>query len=386
MTLLIIHNARLFTMEGDGYIEGGDVRIEAGKIVAVGTDLPAGGAKVIDAHGAYVTPGFVDPHTHIGLWADGERDDSGDGNEMTDPVTPQLRALDAVNPADPCFAEACRAGVTSVATGPGSANVLGGQFLAMKTHGASFKEMLIKEPLAMKAAFGENPKMVYGTGGKKPSTRMATAAVLREAFYEARTYMEKRALRDEDKRPAFSLKNEALAMVLRRELLLKMHAHRADDILTAIRLAREFDLRASVEHCTEGYLIADELRGAGVGIILGPLICDRSKPELKNLSMKAPAILHRAGVKFALMTDHGVIPEQYLPVEAGLCVREGLPEMEALRAITIHAAEVIGLSGRIGSLAPGKDADVVLFDGHPLETRTRASLVIVGGEVAYERA
>ena len=174
-------------------------------------------------------------------------------------------------------------------------------------------------------------------------------------------------------------------MVLRRELPLKMHAHRADDILTAIRLAREFDLRASVEHCTEGYLIADELRGAGVGIILGPLICDRSKPELKNLSMKAPAILHRAGVKFALMTDHGVIPEQYLPVEAGLCVREGLPEMEALRAITINAAEAIGLSGRLGSLAPGKDADVVLFDGHPLETRTHASLVIVNGETVYER-
>lgn len=275
--------------------------------------------------------------------------------------------------------------MTSVATGPGSANVLGGQFLAMKTHGRSLREMLIKEPLAMKAAFGENPKMVYGASGKRPSTRMATAAVLREAFYEAREYMEKRASKDADKRPAFSLKNEALAKVLRRELPLKMHAHRADDILTAIRLAKEFDLRASVEHCTEGYLIADELREAGVGIILGPLLCDRSKPELKRLSMKAPAILHRAGVKFALMTDHGVIPEQYLPVEAGLCVREGLPEMEAMRAITINAAEVIGLADRIGSLAPGKDADLALFDGHPLETRTHTSLVLVGGEVAYER-
>ena len=383
--MLLIRNARLFTMEGDGYIDGGDVLIDGGKVVATGTNLSAPGAKVIDAHGAYATPGFVDPHTHIGLWADGERDDTGDGNEATDPVTPQLRALDAVDPVDPCFAEACRAGVTSVATGPGSANVLGGQFLAMKTHGRSLREMLIKEPLAMKAAFGENPKMVYGASGKRPSTRMATAAVLREAFYEAREYMEKRALKDADKRPAFSLKNEALAKVLRRELPLKMHAHRADDILTAIRLAKEFDLRASVEHCTEGYRIAGELRAAGVGVILGPLLCDRSKPELKNLTMKAPAILHRAGVKFALMTDHGVIPEQYLPVEAGLCVREGLPEMEALRAITINAAEVIGLADRIGSLAPGKDADLVLFDGHPLETRTHASLVLVNGEIAYER-
>ena len=383
--MLLIRNARLFTMEGDGCIDGGDVLMDGGKVVATGANLSAPGAKVIDAHGAYATPGFVDPHTHIGLWADGERDDTGDGNEETDPVTPHLRALDAVNPVDPCFAEACRAGVTSVAAGPGSANVLGGQFLAMKTHGKSLKTMLIKEPLAMKAAFGENPKHVYGSNGKRPGTRMGTAAVLREAFYEAREYMEKRAGKDADKRPAFNLKNEALAMVLRRELLLKMHAHRADDILTAIRLVKEFDLRASVEHCTEGHLIADELREAGVGVILGPLLCDRSKPELKNLTMKAPAILHRAGVKFALMTDHGVIPEQYLPVEAGLCVREGLPEMEALRAITINAAEVIGLSERIGSLAPGKDADVVLFDGHPLETRTRASLVIVDGEIVYER-
>ena len=383
--MLLIRNARLFTMEGDGCIDGGDVLMDGGKVVATGTNLSAPGAKVIDAHGAYATPGFVDPHTHIGLWADGERDDTGDGNEATDPVTPQLRALDAVDPVDPCFAEACRAGVTSVAAGPGSANVLGGQFLAMKTHGKSLKTMLIKEPLAMKAAFGENPKHVYGSNGKRPGTRMGTAAVLREAFYEAREYMEKRAGKDADKRPAFNLKNEALAMVLRRELLLKMHAHRADDILTAIRLVKEFDLRASVEHCTEGHLIADELREAGVGVILGPLLCDRSKPELKNLTMKAPAILHRAGVKFALMTDHGVIPEQYLPVEAGLCVREGLPEMEALRAITINAAEVIGLADRIGSLAPGKDADLVLFDGHPLETRTHASLVLVNGEIAYER-
>ena len=384
--MLLIRNARLYTMEGPGLLEGGDVLIDSAKIAAVGVNLSASGAREIDARGAYVTPGFIDPHSHIGLWADGERDETGDGNEMTDPVTPQMRALDAVNPVDPCFAEACRAGVTTVATGPGSANVLGGQFLAMKTFGGSLKAMLVKEPLAMKAAFGENPKMVYGSGGKRPSTRMATAAVLREAFYEARAYMEKRACADADKRPDFNLKNEALAMVLRRELPLKMHAHRADDILTAIRLAEEFNLRASVEHCTEGYLIADELRKANVGVILGPLLTDRGKPELKNLTMKAPAILYRAGVKFALMTDHGVIPEPYLPVEAGLCVREGLPEMEAMRAITIHAAGVLGLEERLGSLAPGKDADVVLFDGHPLETRTHASLVIVNGNIAYERA
>ena len=272
-----------------------------------------------------------------------------------------------------------------MATGPGSANVLGGQFLAMKTHGQSLKEMLIKEPLAMKAAFGENPKMVYGAGGKKPATRMATAAVLREALYEAREYMEKRAARTRTSAPPSALKTRRWPWCLRRELPLKMHAHRADDILTAIRLAKEFDLRASVEHCTEGYRIAGELRAAGVGVILGPLLCDRSKPELKNLTMKAPAILHRAGVKFALMTDHGVIPEQYLRWKPASACARACRRWRALRAITINAAEVIGLADRIGSLAPGKDADVVLFDGHPLETRTRASLVIVDGEIVYER-
>ena len=383
--MLLIRNAKLFTMEGAGYIEGGDVLIDGEKIRAVGTALSAPGAKVIDARGAYVTPGLVDAHSHIGMWEDGQRDETGDGNEATDPVTPQLRAVDAVNPVDRCFAEACRAGVITVATGPGSANVLGGQFLAMKTFGASLREMLLREPLAMKAAFGENPKSVYGASGKRPCTRMGTAAVLREAFYEAREYMQKRQSADEDKRPAFSLKNEALSRVLRREIPLKMHAHRADDILTAIRLADEFGLRASVEHCTEGYLIAEELRASGVGVVLGPLLTERGKPELRNLSMAAPAILHRAGVKFALMTDHGVIPEQYLAVQAGLCVREGLPEMEALRAITINAAELIGLADRVGSLAPGKDADLALFDAHPLEARTHACLVVVNGRIAYER-
>lgn len=384
--MLLIRNAKLFTMEGAGYIEGGDVLIDGENIRAVGTALSAPGAKVIDARGAYVTPGLVDAHSHIGMWEDGQRDETGDGNEATDPVTPQLRAVDAVNPVDRCFAEACRAGVITVATGPGSANVLGGQFLAMKTFGTSLREMLLREPLAMKAAFGENPKSVYGAGGKRPCTRMGTAAVLREAFYEAREYMQKRQSADEDKRPAFSLKNEALSRVLRREIPLKMHAHRADDILTAIRLADEFGLRASVEHCTEGYLIAEELRASGVGVVLGPLLTERGKPELRNLSMAAPAILHRAGVKFALMTDHGVIPEQYLAVQAGLCVREGLPEMEALRAITINAAELIGLADRVGSLAPGKDADLALFDAHPLEARTHACLVVVNGQIAYERA
>lgn len=384
--MLLIRNAKLYTMEQEGFVPGGDVLIEGEKIARVGVNLSAGDAKVIDAHGAYVTPGLIDAHCHIGMWEDGQTDRDGDGNEMTDPVTPQLRALDAINPTDRCFAEAVRAGVVTVATGPGSANVLGGQFLAMKTAGDSLAQMLVREPLALKAAFGENPKSVYGVQSKRPQTRMATAAIVREAFYEAQEYMRKCANPDPEKRPAFNLKNETLCKALRRELPVKMHAHRADDILTAIRLAQEFHLRASIEHCTEGYLIAEELRRAGVGVILGPLISERSKPELKNLTMAAPAILHRAGVSFALMSDHGVIPIQYLPVEAGLCVREGLPEMEAMRALTVNAARVLGLEDRVGSLAAGKDADVVIFDGHPLETRTHVSMVVVNGQCVYERA
>lgn len=384
--MLLIRNAKLYTMEQEGFVPGGDVLIEGEKIARVGVNLSAGDAKVIDARGAYVTPGLIDAHCHIGMWEDGQTDRDGDGNEMTDPVTPQLRALDAINPTDRCFAEAVRAGVVTVATGPGSANVLGGQFLAMKTAGDSLAQMLVREPLALKAAFGENPKSVYGVQSKRPQTRMATAAIVREAFYEAQEYMRKCANPDPEKRPAFNLKNETLCKALRRELPVKMHAHRADDILTAIRLAQEFHLRASIEHCTEGYLIAEELRRAGVGVILGPLISERSKPELKNLTMAAPAILHRAGVSFALMSDHGVIPIQYLPVEAGLCVREGLPEMEAMRALTVNAARVLGLEDRVGSLAAGKDADVVIFDGHPLETRTHVSMVVVNGQCVYERA
>jgi imidazolonepropionase-like amidohydrolase len=384
--MLLIRNAKLYTMDDLGLLDGGDVLINGDKIAFVGMNLSAPGARVIDARGAYVTPGLVDAHSHIGMWEDGQREETGDGNEETDPVTPQMRALDAINPVDRCFQDAVRAGVITVATGPGSANVLGGQFLAMKTAGSSLAEMVVREPLAMKAAFGENPKSVYGKEGKRPKTRMATAAILREAFIEAKEYLQKCANPDPEKRPPRSLKLEALGMVLRRELPLKMHAHRADDILTAIRLAKEFNLLATIEHCTEGYRIADEVRAAGFGVILGPLISERSKPELKNLTMEAPAILHRAGVKFALATDHGVVPAQYLSVQAGLCVREGLPEEIALRAITIRAAEMIGLQDRVGSLRPNKDADVVLFNGHPLEARTRASLVIANGNIVYEGA
>jgi imidazolonepropionase-like amidohydrolase len=381
--MILIRNARVLTMEDDQVLQGGEILIQDGKIAAVGSALSAPGARVVDAKGMYALPGVVDAHCHIGMFEDGMGFEGDDGNEATDPLTPQLRALDAINPMDRCFSEALSAGVTCAATGPGSANVIGGQFLAMKTNGCDLEQMVIKEPLAMKAAFGENPKRVYSGKHQTPETRMATAAILRGALMDAREYLKKKQLGG-DKAPEFDLKKEMLSKVLSGELLLKCHAHRADDILTAIRIAREFGLRISLEHCTEGYLIADALKRANVPCILGPLLSDRSKIELRNMSFKAPGILHKAGVRFALMTDHPVIPMQYLMVQAGICVREGLDEMEALRAITLNAAWAIGLDDRLGSLKAGKDADIALYDGHPLDTRTRVKQVYVNGELAYE--
>ena len=374
--MILIRNARVLTMEDDQVLQGGEILIQDGKIAAVGSALSAPGARVVDAKGMYALPGVVDAHCHIGMFEDGMGFEGDDGNEATDPLTPQLRALDAINPMDRCFSEALSAGVTCAATGPGSANVIGGQFLAMKTNGCDLEQMVIKEPLAMKAAFGENPKRVYSGKHQTPETRMATAAILRGALMDAREYLKKKQLGG-DKAPEFDLKKEMLSKVLSGELLLKCHAHRADDILTAIRIAREFGLRISLEHCTEGYLIADALKRANVPCILGPLLSDRSKIELRNMSFKAPGILHKAGVRFALMTDHPVIPMQYLMVQAGICVREGLDEMEALRAITLNAAWAIGLDDRLGSLKAGKDADIALYDGHPLDTRTRVKQVYV---------
>lgn len=381
--MILIRNARVLTMEDDKVIQGGEILMDGGKIVDVGSALSAPGAQVVDARGMYALPGVVDAHCHIGMFEDGMGFEGDDGNEATDPLTPQLRALDAINPMDRCFSEALSCGVTCAATGPGSANVIGGQFLAMKTNGHDLEQMVIQEPLAMKAAFGENPKRVYSGKHQAPETRMATAAILRNALMEAREYLKKKE-QGGDKTPDFDLKKEMLSKVLTRELLLKCHAHRADDILTAIRIAKEFNLRISLEHCTEGYLIADALKRANVPCILGPLLSDRSKIELRNMSFKAPGILHKAGVRFALMTDHPVIPMQYLMVEAGICAREGLDEMEALRAVTLNAAWAIGLDGRLGSLKPGKDADVALYDGHPMDTRTRVKQVYVNGQLAYE--
>lgn len=386
--MILLKNGYIYPVSRPPF--AGDLLIQDGKIAALGENLSTEGAECIDLAGCSIMPGIIDPHCHIGMWEDGMGEEGADGNECSDPITPQMRAIDGLNPFDPCFAEARAAGVTTVVTGPGSANVIGGQFAALKTDGSSVEEMLIKAPVAMKAAMGENPKRVYGDLKTSPYTRMAIAALFRKELFDAQEYAEakKEAESDSSKKPDLDMGLEAMQPVLSGELLLKVHAHRADDILTALRIAREFHLRVSLEHCTEGHLIADELKKqtdalGGVPVILGPLLSDRSKIELRNQTFRAPAILHAAGIEFALMTDHPVIPVQYLPVCAALAVREGLDEETALASITLNAARAVGLSDRIGSLDVGKDANIAVFDGHPLEFRTHCSMTLIEGRIVY---
>ncbi len=386
--MLLLKNGNVMTMAGPAFV--GDVAIENGKIVAVGQSLSYSDAEVRDVTGMTVMPGIVDPHCHIGMWEDAMGFEGADGNECTNPITHELRAIDAINPYDRCFEEAAAGGVTTCVTGPGSANVIGGQFVAIKTYGDSVEDMVLRFPVAVKAAFGENPKRVYDGKNQTPSTRMATAALMRKALIEAQEYNEKleKGKADPEKMPERNLGKEILARVIRRELPMKIHAHRADDILTAIRICREFKLRYTLDHCTEGYLITDKLKEAlgedCEGIIVGPLLTDRSKIELKNLSFKAPKVLEQAGIEYAMMTDHPVTPEQYLPICTAIAVREGASEEGALKAITINAARITGIADRVGSIEVGKDADIAVFSGHPFDFRSRCVLTLVNGKVVHE--
>lgn len=364
----------------------GDILIRDGKLVSVGAACD-GESDIIDATGLHAYPGFVDAHSHIGL--DGYGGPTGnthDYNEMNDIVSPQLRGLDSYYAQDAAIPMALEGGVTTVAAGPGSANVLGGTFLAAKLYGNTVEEAMIKPEVAMKCAFGENPKRCYRD--RRDSARMTTAAFLRETLFEARDYMLRKEAADGDitKMPKFDMKMEALIPVMKREMPLKAHAHRSDDIMTAIRIAKEFDLKITIEHCTEGHLIVDELKAAGVPVAVGPTLSNASKLELLNKSWTTPGILAAAGLQVSIITDAPVIPQEYLLLCAGLAVKAGMDPFKALQAITINPAKHIGIEDRVGSLEAGKDGDVVLTDGDPMVSDTVVKYVIVDGKVLVDHA
>lgn len=359
----------------------GDIFIKDGKIVSVGGSAEGDG-EVIDATGLNAYPGFVDAHSHIGLDAyGGPTGGTHDFNEMNDIVSPHLRGIDSYNAQDVAIPMALEGGVTTVAAGPGSANVFGGTFLAVKLCGNTVDEAVIDPAVAMKCAFGENPKRCYRD--KCDSARMTTAALFRKTLFEARDYMLRKEAAGDDitKQPKFDMKCEALIPVLKREIPLKAHAHRADDIMTALRIAKEFDLRITIEHCTEGHLIVDELKAANVPVAVGPTLSNASKLELLNKSWTTPGILADAGLQVSIITDAPVIPEQYLSLCAGLAVKAGMDPFKALQAITINPARHIGIEDRVGSLEAGKDADVVLTSGDPMVSDTVVKYVIVDGKI-----
>ncbi|WP_227764688.1 amidohydrolase [Zhaonella formicivorans] len=383
--MLAIVNGHVRTMAGP-VIKGGRVLIEGSKILAVGGQeiaVPAE-AQVIDAAGKEVMPGLIDAHCHLGIMEEIYQIEGDDTNEYSDPVTPHLRAIDAVNPMDAGFRDAVRAGVTAVFTGPGSANVVGGLGLVMHTFGRVVDHMVLKNPAGLKVAFGENPKRVHGEQKKMPMTRMANAALLRENLVAAQNYLAKFGEAAEPgKRPERNLKLEALGLALQGIIPLRAHAHRADDMMTAIRIAEEFGVKLVLEHCTEGHLIADELGEKGVPVVVGPSLTSRAKVELKERSFKTAGVLANQGLTVALMTDHPVIPIEYLPVCAALAVKDGMRAEEALKAITINPAKILGVEGQIGSIEKGKSADIIVVNGSILDLYARVELVIVSGKVIY---
>lgn len=390
---MTICNARIFTAADDtDIIECGYIETNGGIITAVGSMDDFSGSldtgDVIDASGLTVYPAFVDAHCHLGICENGLGFEGDDVNEETDPSTPHLRAIDAINAADVCFSEAARGGVGTAVTGVGSANPIGGSFIALKTYGSTrIDKLVIKDPVAIKFALGENPKRVYNDRDETPMTRMATAAVIREQLSKARRYMEDLAeyertkgTDDETSRPDFDMKCEALIPLLKREIKAHFHCHRQDDIFTAIRIAKEFSLDYVLVHTTDGHLIADELKEERAQCIIGPLFADRCKPELINQSIENAAKLYKKGIHAAICTDHPETPIQYLPITAGIAVRGGLPREEAIRAITIYPARYCDIDDRVGSIEPGKDADLTAFRGEVFDITEKPEFVIIGGK------
>jgi imidazolonepropionase-like amidohydrolase len=394
-----IKGATILTPEQS--ITNGTILIENGKITAVGSDvaIPAG-ADVLDVTGKYVIPGMIDAHCHTGIFADGVGWNHSDGNEMTDPVMPHLRAIDAIHPEDKAFQDLRESGVTTIGTGPGSGNLVGGMTAVIKTRGRTIEEMLVRFPGGMKMALGENPKRVYGEQKRTPSTRMGNAAILREYLTKAQAYLAKKA-KHEQKLADFKagvedakdpehfeidLKLEALGKILTQEIPAHIHAHRADDIMTAIRLAKEFDLDLILIHATEGYKIADILAEEGIPCIPGPVLISRMKYELRELSTKNAALLSKAGVKVAIQTDE-FSAVRYIRLNAAVAINEGMSDDEALRAITLTPAEMLKVDDRVGSIAVGKDADLVVLSAHPFDVaHSRIERVLIDGEVVFEQS
>lgn len=373
--MIALTNGTIYTMEGD-ILQNGAVLIEKEKIIAIGAEIVIPqDAQIIDVAGRIITPGFIDAHTHIGIDEEIHQPIGDDCNEMTEPNTAELRAMDAINYRDLAFQDAVKAGITTVMITPGSANVFGGLITVMKTAGKTYKEMLVNGEAGLKMAFGENPKRVYGEKDKTPSTRMATMAIARQGFYEAREYINKS---EEDKE--FSLQTEHIAKALDGGIPVRAHAHRADDIMTAIRLRDEFNLDLVVEHCTDGHLIVDELLEANVPVTVGPSLSNRAKAEMEHVTFRTPGVLANAGIEVAIITDAPCTPIQYLPICAGLAMREGMKEYDAFKALTITPAKILKVDDRVGSLKVGKDADIVVWDGHPFELMGKPYMVFVNGK------
>ncbi len=381
--MLAIKAGKIETMTEAGSLKDGVILIEDGRIKAIGENIEIPeGVEVYDYGDKTVLPGLIDAHTHLGIGEEGIGWEGRDYNETTSPITPELRAIDAINPADLGLEDARKSGITSVMVAPGSANVIGGECLAMKTTGEYVDDMIIKNPVGIKAAFGENPKRVYSEQKKSPSTRMAVAAEMRKVFMETEDYIKNKENKENDKDDSFKrdIKFESLARVISGEMPLKTHAHRADDIMTALRIAEEFSIDLTIEHCTEGHKVAERLAEAGVPAIVGPSLTTRSKVEVKDRDFKTAAVLAKAGVKVALMSDHPVIPVDNLMVYAALAVKAGLERNEAYKAVTINPAEILGINDRVGSLEAGKDADLVVYAGDPLDIAANVEAVYISGD------
>lgn len=379
---MTIYNVKIHTMNAKrDVIENGYVSFENGKITQIGNGKPDDiSDKKLDGKGCDLYPGFIDAHTHLGLTTNGVGVESEDFNEESDPTASQLRIADGINPMDTSFGEAVKAGITTAVVSPGSMNPVAGNIAAIKTVGKRVDKMIIRT-VGMKFSMGENPKMTYMNRDESPCTRMAVASMIRESLFKAKRYMQDKqnAVENDEEFPDFDIKSESLIPLLKGEIKAHFHCHRADDIFTAIRIANEFKLKYTLVHCTDGHLIADELKDENASAIIGPVICDPCKPELANITPKNAGVLDNSGIKTAICTDHSEVPIQYLPISVGIAVKYGLDKEKAAETVTINAAEIAGIADKVGSVEVGKDADLVLFDDYPFEIMSEPKYVFVNG-------